>query len=173
MKSPDLSNVAPAQCPATLDKDNSLAETKATPVVGIATTSETPMAKNTRTLSKNPGRTIRRITSVASAWENLASGETFAGMTLCEFKQAIEPSFAARERIAALETAMIAAVQSRTQADAQSHALTSSVIFSVLASPDARISEGLYRAMGFIPETERASGLTRKKPRRVSSSANA
>jgi hypothetical protein len=56
------------------------------------------MAKNTRTLSKNPGRTIRRIASAASAWENLASGETFAGMTLSEFKQAIEPSFAARER---------------------------------------------------------------------------
>ncbi len=110
---------------------------------------------------------MRRITSVASAWENLASGETFAKMTLSEFKEAIEPSFAARERIATLETALIAAIQSRTQADAHSHARTSSVIYSILASPDPKISEGLYRAMGFIPETARASGLTRKKPGNV------
>lgn len=121
------------------------------------------MAKSTRTFSKNPGRTFRRISSVASAWKNLASDETFAGMTVEDFHRAIGPSFAAREKIAALETEMVAAIQGRTLADAKSHALTSSVLYSILASQDPKISEGLYRAMGFIPDSEKASGLTRRK----------
>ena len=106
---------------------------------------------------------MQRIEKVQQAWEMLSPGHEFAGMTLGGFQQAIAASRQVRERICQLESVMSGLIQERAVADARSHALATQVIHAVLAMPDTSERDRLYRAMGFIPGSERASGLTRRK----------
>jgi hypothetical protein len=111
---------------------------------------------------KNPNRTVRKVDEVVMAWEQLAPSATFAGMTLAEFRTAVDPSKAERIRTAELEAELSGAAGRRALADLNTNEKLKLVVAAVKGDPTHGENSALYRAMGYIPLGERASGLTRK-----------
>jgi hypothetical protein len=111
---------------------------------------------------KNPNRTVRKVDEVVMAWEQLAPSATFAGMTLAEFRTAVDPSKAERIRTAELEAELSGAAGRRALADLNTNEKLKLVVAAVKGDPAHGENSALYRAMGYIPMAERASGLTRK-----------
>ena len=111
---------------------------------------------------KNPTRIVRKVDEVVMAWGQLAPDATFAGMTLAEFRTAVEPSKAERIRTAELEAELSGAGGRRALADLNTNEKLKLVVAAVKGDPAHGENSALYRAMGYIPMAERASGLTRK-----------
>jgi hypothetical protein len=111
---------------------------------------------------KNPNRIVRKVDEVVMAWEQLAPSATFAGMTLAEFRTAVDPSKAERLRTAELEAELSGAAGRRALADLNTNDKLKLVVAAVKGDPAHGENSALYRAMGYIPMAERASGLTRK-----------
>jgi hypothetical protein len=97
-----------------------------------------------------------------TAWRQLAPDESFGGMSLSEFEEATEPAVAARDHIEVLKTQAAAALQQRELADGQLRQTLMLVINSVRGAPAHGENSPLYRAFGYVPKSERGSGLTRK-----------
>lgn len=100
--------------------------------------------------------------AVANAWLELAQEESFAGMTLAEYQAATEATITERTNLEAIRREESAAIARRESADKATRAINKRVVHAVQASPSHGPNSALYRAMGYITEYERASGLTRK-----------
>lgn len=98
-----------------------------------------------------------------NAWETLAPDKSFGGMTLAQFRAAVQPSQAARERIEDLEDQRKQAIADRDRADEDSLSKAQLVINGVIGDPTAGPDSALYEAMGYTRKSERKSGLTRKR----------
>jgi hypothetical protein len=83
-------------------------------------------------------------------------------MTLAEFRAAVQPSIDERSAIASLEALRSAAVARKNAADAASRAAIFAVANAVRADSAHGPDGALYRALGYVPQSERRSGLTRK-----------
>ena len=83
-------------------------------------------------------------------------------MTLAEFRTAVEPSKAERIRTAELEAELSGAAGRRALADLNTNDKLKLAVAAVKGDPTHGENSALYRAMGYIPLGERASGLTRK-----------
>jgi hypothetical protein len=103
-----------------------------------------------------------RITRFEQAWEKLADTTSFGGMTLSEFTEIVKPSFDERANIQVLEAQRSAAIRRRDDADELAREKMDLVVNAVRGNPDFGPDSPLYRALGFIPKSERRSGLTRK-----------
>lgn len=104
-----------------------------------------------------------KIEQTTSAWETLRAAKSFGGMTLAQFKARVKPSLDARAEIAALADQMDAAVKRREQADAISADAIGLAVKGIVGDPAEGDDGELYKAMGYVPKSERRSGLTRKK----------
>jgi len=111
---------------------------------------------------KAPKDTKAKIDQVVNAWETLAPTQSFGGMTLADFKTAVQPSQDAREALATLEQQMTAAKNARDAADQVSLNKVQLVVNGVVGDPDFGPNSDVYEAMGYVRESERKSGLTRK-----------
>lgn len=100
--------------------------------------------------------------AIANAWLELAQEESFAGMTLVEYQAATEATMTERANLEAIRREERAAIARRETADKTTRAINKRVVHAVQASPAHGPNSALYRAMGYITEDERASGLTRK-----------
>ena len=109
-----------------------------------------------------------RIRTTISGWESLAPTKSFGGMTLDQFKTAVAPSLAARETIANLENQLVQAKNQRDTADEGSLAKVQAVVLSVLADPTEGPDSSLIEALGRVRQSERKTGLTRKKTKAAS-----
>ena len=103
------------------------------------------------------------INIVIKAWETLRPTKSFGGYTLANFKANVKPSFDARTNLDTLSHQTIAAIDQRDDADAASLDAIKLVVAGVKADPAETAKGELYEAMGYVRESERASGLTRKK----------
>ncbi len=101
---------------------------------------------------------------ILRAWETLAADQTFAGMSLEQFKEKVKPSFDARAAIASLEQEMTAAINRRDEADRETQRLAGLVVNSVKGDLAFGEDSDLYEAMGYVRKSERKTGLTRRKP---------
>ncbi len=115
---------------------------------------------------RTPQSNLHRITTVIKAWENLRPDKSFAGMTLDEYKQTVQPSLDSRARIAALEAQLVAERATRDEADAVSMPATRRVVDGVMGSPKEGPDGALYSAMGFVRRSENRRGLVRRAGRR-------
>ena len=97
-----------------------------------------------------------------SGWESLAPAKSFFGMTLDQFKTAVEPSLAARELIKDLENQLTQAINQRDTADEVSVAKMQGVVAGVNADPTEGPDSSLIEAFGYTRKSERKSGLSRK-----------
>jgi len=113
-------------------------------------------------MSLGPKDTEEKFRKMVNTWEQMADGKTFA-VTLDEFKIGIKPSFDVRERIADLEDQLAKAKDDRERFDDASLALAQRVVNAILADgtegPDSSLLEGFGRTR----QSERKSGLTKKK----------
>jgi hypothetical protein len=103
-----------------------------------------------------------QIRTRISGWESLAPTKSFFGMTLEQFKTAMQPSLAARELIKDLENQLTHAINQRDAADEISVAKMQGVVAGVNADPTEGPDSSLIEAFGYTRKSERKSGLSRK-----------
>jgi len=103
-----------------------------------------------------------RIRRTISGWESLARTKSFFGMTLDQFKTAVQPSLDARELIKDLENQLTQAINQRDAADAVSVEKMQGVVAGVKADPTEGPNSSLLEAFGYTRKSERKSGLSRK-----------
>jgi hypothetical protein len=112
-------------------------------------------------MSKSTKRNANRITNVIDAWTRLRPTKSFAGLTLAEFKAAVQPSLDTRAaHVDAVQQTADAAAQ-RDNADAASLPVVDRVVAGVVADQDEGYNGELFQAMGYVRKRDRASGLTR------------
>ncbi|MDQ3820663.1 MAG: hypothetical protein M3362_23680 [Acidobacteriota bacterium] len=110
----------------------------------------------------SPKDNEQRIRRILTAWETLAPEKTFGGMTLAQFKAAVQPSFDARRTLESLEDQSKQAIADCEAADGVSLKKSQQVVNGVRADPDFGPDSALYESFGYIPDRDRASGLTHK-----------
>ena len=111
---------------------------------------------------RSPKRNETHLTKILAAWSALRPTASFGGLTLEQFKAAIQPSLDARSAMVEAMSQFTAAMVQRDNADAAALRIAEQVAAGVVANPQESNDGELYRAMGYVRKSERASGLTRK-----------
>jgi len=114
-------------------------------------------------MRKAPKGIKLKIDEVSRAWELLAGSLTFGGMTLEQFKAAIQASYETRDALATLNNQITAMLNARHDADAESMHKVFLVVNGVIGDPTFGPDSALYEAMGYVRKSARKSGLTRKR----------
>ncbi len=113
-------------------------------------------------MAGSPKDNEEKLNRILNAWKTLAADKSFAGMTVAQFETALAPSFPTRAELAAPDDQRTHLINTRTDADEASLGKASQVVAGVLADPAFGSNSSLYEAMGYVRESERKSGLTRK-----------
>jgi DNA repair exonuclease SbcCD ATPase subunit len=106
--------------------------------------------------------TAERVGIFQAAWREIAAEASFAGMTLAEFETQTAPLTQSLQRLQALDAQYAAEMKARGEADAAARETMRLIAHAVRGNPAYGEDSSLYRAMGFVPLSERQSGLTRK-----------
>lgn len=106
--------------------------------------------------------TAERVGIFLAAWREIAAEASFAGMTLAEFETQTAPLTQSLQRLQSLDAQYAAELKARDEADTAARETLRIVINAVRGNPAYGEDSRLYRAMGFVPLSERQSGLTRK-----------
>ena len=117
-------------------------------------------------MSASPKDNEQRIRRILTAWETLAPEKSFGGMTLAQFKAAVQPSFDTRQTLDSLEDKVKEAIAEREAADEVSLQKSQQVVNGVLADPDEGPDSPLYESFGYTARRNRESGLTRKSSKK-------
>jgi hypothetical protein len=117
-------------------------------------------------MAQNPKENEQKIARMLNAWETLAPGKSFGGMTLAQFQAAMQPAQDARRRIDDLEDQFKQALAQREAADQAALAKIQLATNGVLADPTEGPDSALYEAFGYTRRSERKSGLTRKSSKK-------
>jgi hypothetical protein len=113
--------------------------------------------------SQSPQAIEDKYTTFITAWETHAPTSTLGGLTLAQFKALCKPSQDSRTRLEVLMSQVIGEQETRNQSDTLVRGAMSNIAKSVRADLSVGGDNGaLYKAMGFVPVSERKSGLTRK-----------
>ena len=88
-------------------------------------------------------------------------------MTLAEFEAKTAPLAQSNARLQALDAQYSAELKVSDEADAVVREAMRLAAHGVRANPAYGENSPLYRAMGFVPLSQRQSGLTRKAPESV------
>jgi hypothetical protein len=110
-----------------------------------------------------PKNTQDKLDRITSAWETLAAGKSFGGLTLTQFKAAVKPSYDTRNELRVLDNQVQAKQIERDTADTESLRAAQRVINGVIGDPEEGPDSDLYESMGFVRKSQRKTGLTRKK----------
>jgi hypothetical protein len=111
----------------------------------------------------NPTKMMERLNEIDEAWGDLASDDKFAEMSSAEYTAKINKSRTVRDEIADLENRLKQKYMERDATDADNWQTSQLVVLSVAGSPKHGKNSPLYARMGYVPTSERESGLTRKK----------
>lgn len=114
-------------------------------------------------MRKSPKDNELKMERMINAWENIAPGKSFGGMTLPQFKEVAAPAQAARRLIEDLEDQLTQAIAARETADAAFAVKAELVVNAVRGDPTEGSDSALIEAMGYTRKSDRKSGLTRKK----------
>lgn len=114
-------------------------------------------------MPKNPKANLEKLQKMLNAWETLAPGKSFGGMTLAQFQATAQPALDARQQIEDLEDQLTQAATERDNADDEFLVKAELVVNGVRADPTEGPNSALYEAMGYTRRDERKSGLTRKR----------
>lgn len=118
------------------------------------------MANNsTSSKRRQPGR---KAEDIRRAWKEQAPEAVFAGKSVADFETSIAVLKLASEELANLDTARLAALKVRDEKLADLAKLSNVVVLGVQGHAEYGDDSPLLRAMGYIPASERKSGLTRR-----------
>jgi hypothetical protein len=129
------------------------------------------MANNaTSTKRRRPGR---KAEDIRLAWKEQAPDAVFAGKPLAELETALTALQQSTEDLKIRDQARSAAVKTRDDKLKSLTTLLRAVVRGVQGHPEYGEDSPLYRAMGFVPFSERNSGLTRKSAKPANEEAAA
>ncbi|GAA5483858.1 hypothetical protein [Haloferula sargassicola] len=114
----------------------------------------------TNTKGRGPAR---KAQDIKLAWKELAADATFGGKTLADLEAAIAAFDGRMDELQAAKKAVSAAVMVKNQSLADLAELAVVIALGVRVHENYGRDCPLYRAMGFVPKSERASGTVRKK----------
>ena len=112
----------------------------------------------------SPKKVLERIERVITAWEKFTPEKSYGGLTLAEFKAAVQPSLDTRATIDDARAEIRGTLPVRDTADTASELAILRVVNGVLADPSEGANSNVYRVMGYVTRSERRSGLHRKQP---------
>jgi len=117
-------------------------------------------------MPSGPKENGEKLALVIEAWEELRPAKSFAGMTLAQFKTAVQPSLDARKAIDDLNADMTAALLTRDNADVATMEKVAQVVDAVKGDTTEGPNGELYAAMGYVPKSQHKTGKTNKaKPK--------
>jgi len=106
---------------------------------------------------------LTRLKRQAQAWSELASVDEFAGLGLAGFEAEVTKLQTSRDRLLAAQTALKSAVKGVRTAAKDAMRVSKRVALGMKSHPSHGEDSEVVRASGFITESERRSGLTRKR----------
>ena len=109
----------------------------------------------------SPSVVEQKINTTVTAWENLRSDKSFAGLTLAQFKTAVQPSLDARTEVRNLENQLAEARANRDARDLVSCDVVTKVVNAVVGDTAEGEDSPFYEALGYIRKSQRKSGLKR------------
>jgi hypothetical protein len=119
------------------------------------------MAKTTTsTKRRRPGR---KAVDIRLVWKEQAPEAVFAGKPLAALEAALAELQVSNEDLMIKAQARSSAVKTRDDKVAALAVLLRTVVKGVQGHPEYGEDSPLYRAMGFVPLSERSSGLTRRR----------
>ena len=104
-----------------------------------------------------------KVEQILRGWETTASKQSFADMTLEQFKQALQPYFAAKAAFGTISTQWDSAQQARVDTFPKALELATGVAASVKGHPKYGANSSVYAAMGYTTKGTRRSGLIRRR----------
>ena len=114
-------------------------------------------------MAKAPKKLADKTDKMITAWKEHAAAASFAGMTLTQYQAKVQPSVDVRAQIAETRRKLKDLQTDRGAADSVTNPVNLLVVDAVKGDPNFGENSDLYAAMGYIPKSARASGLTRKK----------
>ncbi|MEX1048093.1 MAG: hypothetical protein WED15_01095 [Akkermansiaceae bacterium] len=108
---------------------------------------------------RQPGR---KAEDFRIAWKAQTPESVFSGKNLEDLEASIAALAQASEKLNELNSARSAAQKTRDEEQAALNGLLILVAHGVRSDPAYGEDSALYRSMGFIPKSERNSGLTRR-----------
>ena len=104
-----------------------------------------------------------KVEQILRAWETTAPEQSFADMSLEQFKQALQPYFAAKAAFVTICTQWDSVQQVRVETYPKALELATGIAASVKGHPRYGANSALYAAMGYTTKAARSSGLTRRR----------
>ena len=105
---------------------------------------------------------VEKINEITTPWGEMAPESKFGGVSLAEFKTAVAACADKRQELKMLKANISAAVNSRFAADAAAKKLIRRVVAGVVADPTLGADSDLYRAMNYVPASQRAARKTQQ-----------
>jgi hypothetical protein len=105
----------------------------------------------------------KKVEQILRGWETTAAEQSFGDMTLEQFKQALQPYFAAKAAFVTIGTQWDSAQQARVDVFPKALELATGVAASVKGHPKYGANSTVYAAMGYTTKSARSSGLTRRR----------
>ena len=106
-----------------------------------------------------------KANAVSVAWANLAKDDSFAGMSLQQFTQTVATVDAQTSTLADLKAQYIGAAKQNDSLHEGLNAATQAVVNAVKADLTKHgPNSGLYKAMGYVPTSERVRGKHKVVP---------
>jgi hypothetical protein len=99
---------------------------------------------------------------VATTWSDNAAEAQFAGMTLAQFKAAVQPTADTRNELLSLNAQRRAKQNERNAADNAARDLIQRVIAAIRADAAHGADSPLLTAIGYVARSARKSGKTNK-----------
>ena len=112
--------------------------------------------------TQSPKKVAARLQKVIDGWTTVRPAKSFGGMTLEQFKAKVQPSLDTRSQLVTLKSQTTDSRVQRQQSDSASLETAQLVVNAVKGDPEEGEDGSLYAAMGYIPKSQRRSGLTRK-----------
>jgi len=111
----------------------------------------------------SPKEIERRVEQAIDAWERQCPEQPFGDATLEQHKAALKDYYDAKAKFAAADAQWDAARLERNAAYLRALDITKRLVNSVKGHPKYGENSALYSAMGYVPASERSSGLTRRR----------
>ena len=105
----------------------------------------------------------RRVEQAVEAWERMCPEQPFNETTLEQFKKDLQPYRDAKAKFVAADAQWDAARLERNAAYGKALEITKELVSSVKGHRKYGENSSLYHAMGYVPASERSSGLTRRR----------
>jgi hypothetical protein len=107
---------------------------------------------------QNNNKINERISRLLEVWTSQAPDEEFGGYSIESFKAATLPSLDARKELRELRARIRAVVGRRMSSDRETRRILRRVLNAIRSSEKFGDDSEFYRALGFVPWSERRTG---------------